>query len=287
MGRIITAGVAGAIVYFVWGMLAWMAIPLHTPTIAGLPEEQAVAESLKNQNLETGVYIVPFTADSSEMSDPESDFTKNHTAGPIFSIYYKKDGATPMSGSMLLGGFVIDFLAAFLAAALLSCTGACCRGYGARVGFVFGLGVFTALIAHGGYWNWMYFPLDYTIAFMIDVAVGWLLAGLAIAYFVRPKEEVAELAPGSTAAVAEKPKATPAPAPVVQKPIRNDAISLLATSKDTGNTLTRGVAGLISLRLLDLLQYRCRFVRLPQRLEILLPNLGDVLFNSFRTPAIR
>ena len=134
-----------------------------------------------------------------------------------------------MGSSMLLGGFIIDLLAAMLAAALLSCTGACCRGYGARVGFVFGLGVFTALIAHGGYWNWMYFPLDYTIAFMIDVAVGWLLAGLAIAYFVRPKEVVVEAATGSAAAVVEKPKATPAPAPVEKTPIRNDAISLLAT----------------------------------------------------------
>lgn len=224
MGRIITAGVVGAIIYFVWGMLAWMVLPLHGPTVAALPEERAVADSLKAQNLESGVYIVPNTTDPEAMSNPESEFTKNHLAGPIFSIFYRKEGATPMAGSVLFGGFIIDLLAATLAAALLSCTGACCRGYGARVGFVMGLGVFVALIAHGGYWNWMYFPTGFTIAFMVDVTIGWLLAGLAIAFFVHPKQE-ASTTP-QAAAPTEKPQAKPTP--VIEKPIRNEAISLLA-----------------------------------------------------------
>ena len=63
------------------------------------------------------------------------------------------------------------------------------------------------------------------------MTVGWTLAGLAIAALVVPKarEEAASLA-----ATGEAKSATPAPTPVpttpkVVAPIRNDAISLLAT----------------------------------------------------------
>ena len=93
MARIITAGVVGAIVYFIWGMLAWMAIPLHTPTIQALPAEAAVTDALTSQDLETGVYVIPFTDDPDAMNNPESEFSKNHAAGPIFSIYYQKKAA--------------------------------------------------------------------------------------------------------------------------------------------------------------------------------------------------
>jgi hypothetical protein len=48
------------------------------------------------------------------------------------------------------------------------------------------MGIFTALIGHVSYWNWMNFPLDYTVAFVIDNVVGWTLAGLVIAAIVTP-----------------------------------------------------------------------------------------------------
>ena len=227
MAKTIVAAVAGAVVYYIWGMLAWMAIPLHTPTIAALPAEQAIVESLKEQNLESGVYVAPFVTDSAEMSDPESAFTKNHAAGPIFSIYYRKEGSAPMNAGMLATGFVIDLLAAALAVCLLSSIGPCGRNYWCRVGFVAALGGFVALIGHLGYWNWMYFPLGYTVAFIIDVTVGWTLAGLIIAAFIRPKSEETKRTATATESKPATPIAPKTPRPVA--PTRNEAISLLAT----------------------------------------------------------
>lgn len=187
MIRILIAGFLGAIVYFIWGMLAWMAVPLHTPTIAGLPDEASITTALKQQNLETGVYLIPWSDDEADWSNPDSTWTKNHLSGPIYSIYYHKEGMTPMSPNVMLNGFIIDLLAAALAACLLSATvGGCCGTYARRVGFVMGLGIFVGLIGHASYWNWMAFPLDYTIAFIIDVVVGWTLAGLVIAAIIRP-----------------------------------------------------------------------------------------------------
>jgi hypothetical protein len=168
-------------------MMAWMALPLHTPTIAGLPNETEVTAILKGQNLNTGVYTAPMWESDADMSDAESKFYQNHLAGPVYSIYYQRDGMVPMGPKVLMMGLVIDFLAALLVAMLLAAAASgCCKSYGYRVGFVVGMGMFTALIGHVSYWNWMNFPLDYTVAFVIDNVVGWTLAGLVIAAIVTP-----------------------------------------------------------------------------------------------------
>ncbi len=187
MTRIVLAALSGAVIYYVWQMMAWMVLPIHGPTVSGLPNEDPVRDLLVEQNVETGVYIVPYGTEEA-MADPESEFMKRHAAGPIFSVYFHKDGLAPMAPSVMVGGFLLDFLGAAIAAAMLSCAvgGCCCRSYVQRVGFVAALGVFLALMGHVAYYNWMHFPADYTAMFALDVIVGWLLAGLAIAAIIKP-----------------------------------------------------------------------------------------------------
>ena len=92
-----------------------------------------------------------------------------------------------MGPGVMLGGFAIDLLASLLAACLLSsAVSGCCKSYASRVGFVTGLGIFVGLVGHASYWNWMHFPQDYTLMFIVDVVVGWTLTGLVIAAIVRP-----------------------------------------------------------------------------------------------------
>ncbi len=184
---ILLAGVLAAVVYFIWGMLCWMVLPLHGPTVAGLPQESEFTALLKEQDLKTGVYIAPWSDDPEDMQNAESAYMQAHRSGPLYAIFYQQEGAIPMGSDVLLGGFVIDLLACLLAASLLSCaTGGCCQSYPRRVGFVAGLGVFVALIGHASYWNWMHFSTAYTLAFMVDNILGWTFAGLVIAAFVRP-----------------------------------------------------------------------------------------------------
>ena len=226
MVRIIIAGVLGAVVYFAWGMAAWMLFPLHQPTIKRLPAEQTITGALTRQPLETGVYRVPF-GNPDAWNDPNSEFMQNHRAGPIYSIYYQKEGSVPMNSGVMLRGFGIDLLATLLAACLLSSTGGCCRGYACRVGFVMGLGIFVALVGHASYWNWMNFPIDYTLAFMADVTIGWALVGLVMAAIVRPQQESKKEKNDVVAEVTRQLK--PEPRTQAAAPARNDAITLLAT----------------------------------------------------------
>ncbi len=131
-----------------------------------------------------------------------------------------------MNAQVLAFGFVIDLLAAMLAACLLSSAVGTNMSYARRVGFILGLGLFVALIGHASYWNWMHFPLDYTLAFVVDVVVGWTLAGLAIGAVVRPKTAEKTLASPAKSQSEKQPReATNAST----TPKRNDAIMLLAT----------------------------------------------------------
>lgn len=192
MKQVIIAAVGGAVVYFFWQMLAWMVLPIHGPTVKGLPEEDVVRDALVNQDIDSGVYIVPFGT-GEDMSNPDSEFMKHHKKGPIFSIYYHKGGKEPMSMSVLGIGFLTDLLGALIASIMLWCcvSGSRCCTYMHRVGFVTGFGVFLALMGHVSYYNWMNFEGFYTLMFVVDAIVGWFLAGLIIAAFVKPAELVA------------------------------------------------------------------------------------------------
>ena len=186
MKRILLSGVSGGLVLLIWGNLTWMVLPLHMPTIKGLPNESDVSAALKD--VESGVYVAPWSTNEADWSNPESEFMKRHESGPLYSIFIKKQGGAAMDPSMFLGGFIINFLAASLAACLLS---SAVRGsaysYMQCVGFVFGLGLIVALLAHLNYWNWMNFDLGYTIGWVIDVSVGCGLMGLPIAAIIKPQ----------------------------------------------------------------------------------------------------
>ncbi len=194
MLRIIFADILGGVVYHAWVFMSWMTFGVHEGTMGALPNPNAVTTALKSQNLESGVYTRPWPSNNEEAMDPESAFSKRHAAGPLFTIYYRAEGAPSMSVNMIVRGLVLNIASAGLAACLLSCTAGCCCNYFGRVGFVLGLGLFAAIVTHGAYWNWMGFPAHYTLMFVVDLAVGWTLAGLVMAALVKPRPAAAATA---------------------------------------------------------------------------------------------
>lgn len=225
MGRTIAAIFAGAIIYYVWGALLWVVLPVHGPTISEVPNEANLLQELASQQMESGTYFVPFDNDG---SDPT--LMDRHEKGPVIQMFVS-DGFAPFNPGLLSLGFVIDLLASGLVVGLILCLGPCGNSYLCRVGFVTSFGVFVGLIGHANNWNWMSTPTDYTLAWIFDVVVGWALAGLAIAALVKPAlaSELKTHSPSVKAETEKKPEPKPAPKPAEpKKPTRNDAISLLA-----------------------------------------------------------
>src|SRR3546814_3437565 len=60
-----------------------------------------------------------------------------------------------------------------------------------RVAVAAAAAVFAWLSTTLPYWNWYRFPLDFTLAALVEQLVGWLLAGAAIAW--RSEEHTSEL----------------------------------------------------------------------------------------------
>lgn len=191
MKQTILAGVVGGIVLSFWGALAWMVLPLHDASVHGLDSEDAIIEVLRANIAAQGVYYFPhLRAETAEMTDAEREAAEEEVAekyrrGPIGMIVYNPLGAEPMMVGQFVSGFIINIIAAFLAAWFLSRSTAAASSYLARVAFCGMLGVFASVVVHLPYWNWMAFPLNFTTAMVADTVIGWLLAGAAISAIVK------------------------------------------------------------------------------------------------------
>ncbi len=178
MIRILIAAILGALIYFAWGMASWMAFHLHDDTMKSLENEEEMVAALKNQDMEPGWYTIP------GMDGTMEEVMEKHRQGPVVSIIYS-EGGEPMDLMVMVNGFLLNLAAAFIAAILLS-SATCCQNYFARVGFVLGLGLFSSIVSHLAYWNWMAFPLHHSLIMCLDLVVGWTLVGMFMATIIRP-----------------------------------------------------------------------------------------------------
>ena len=181
MKRILLGAVIGGVVMFVWGALAWMALPLHTATVKSIPNEDALRAVIRDNVKSPGFYALPgWTANREEQE-------QKYRQGPRGALVLWPGGGEPYMAKTFVTGFVLDVLAAFVAAWLLSKAVGGLASYGARVQFVAVTGLFAGIVTHLAYWNWMEFPPDYTVAYLADLVIGWTLVGLVLAAIVKPK----------------------------------------------------------------------------------------------------
>lgn len=198
MKKIILGGLVGGVILFVWGILAWVVLPLHDASLRRIADEDTVITALRSSMAAEGVYVFPAMPEQSagmtaqQREAAMASWTEKYKRGPIGLIIYDPEGANPFMPSMMVVGFILDFLSALVAAWFLSRSTAVVSSYTARVAFCGMLGLFASLVTHLTYWNWMSFPRDYTTAMVLDAVVGWVLAGLGIGALVKaPKVEAA------------------------------------------------------------------------------------------------
>jgi hypothetical protein len=197
MKSILIGGLVGAVIIFVWSFLAWGVIPLHTSTMRNVANEDTLITVMRSSMDTKTVYLFPgmppnvpgMTAEQQEAAMKE--WEKKYEKGPTGMIFYDPKGSSPMMPVQMVVGFIICFLSAALAGWLLTRSTAISSGYIARVMYCGVLGIFISLVAHLTNWNWMGYPLDYTIAMTVDTIISWLLAGCGIAAIVKEKKPAA------------------------------------------------------------------------------------------------
>lgn len=189
--KILLGGLAGGAILFVWGVIAWMILPLHDASMRTLPNAAVVTKVLRENVKEAGVYYFPELVDTRGMTTEQAnaamaDWKTRHREGPVGFLVLHPNGAEPMNVRHFAGSFVIQFTSALIVAWLLSKAMGGFRTYLGRLLFVVALGLFAGVAVDLPYWNWFNFPADYTVAALIDHVVGWGLVGLAIAAIVKP-----------------------------------------------------------------------------------------------------
>jgi len=186
--RLLIAGIIGAIVFFIWGMLAHVVLPIGEMGMQLAAEQDAALAALQASATKgEGVYMLPGIAPE-KMSDTTAltAFQEKYKTSPSAFVVYSPN-ANPAMASMvpnLVKQFVTNLLAALVLAWVLT-LGA--FAFGQRVLIAGAAAVFAWLVISVPYWNWYQFPLQFTLGALIEQLVGWLAAGAAMAWWLGRK----------------------------------------------------------------------------------------------------
>ena len=176
--RQMLAGLAAAVVIFIWGAIAHMALPLGSMGIQVAPNEGQLLLALKQTIPKAGMYMAPGLDHDREISEEEEEaWAEKYRQGPTALLIFNPYGSEPMSNDRFLYQFLSQLacglLAAFVVARIRTTKAA-------RILTVLLMGLFAWFSVQVPMWIWYEFPGAYALGQLIYLAVGWLLAGVAI-----------------------------------------------------------------------------------------------------------
>ena len=92
-----------------------LVIPIHNNDYAGLPEEDAVLDAMREQPLPPGEYAFPFSASMKELGEPE--MIEKHKRGPVGFLTIQPNGPPGIGRNLALWfaySIVISIFAAYI-----------------------------------------------------------------------------------------------------------------------------------------------------------------------------
>ena len=183
--KILGAALLGSIVMFVWGGFSHLVLFVGAG-FRRLPDEDKLIELLKTEKNEQGLYFFPSKEFRHSTKEQDMVWESKFRNGPAGLLVFRAIGGNPFSAEKLVIQFLSNLssvlIAAFIAAALYA-------GFWRRVFIVTLLGVAACSAVSTIYWNWYGFPTDFFIAQLLDMSIGFFLAGLVICKIV-PKPAI-------------------------------------------------------------------------------------------------
>lgn len=181
--RIGIAALLGAIVLFVWGFVSHMVLPIGMMGFHAPKNEDVVLQAAAANLPPPGVYAMPYI-DPNKMNDETvaKAWTEKEKTSPfVFAVVAPPDPNAGGMGRQLGLQFLSNLLAALIVAWLLAATA---WTLATRAIAASAFGIFGWLVVAVPQWNWYRFPMDFTTGILLDLAIGWLLAGFAIAWWL-------------------------------------------------------------------------------------------------------
>ena len=186
MKRLILGAFLAGITVFIWGLVSHMLLPIGEIGVKVIPNEAAVVQKIGENLTEPGVYLFPgYDTKQPSSKDAEAAWSKKYEAGPNGFLVYQPQGTAPLNPFSFLWELIASVMGALLAGFIAFKSGA--EKYWCKVGTVTFMGLFAWIAISIPYWNWYRFPWNFTFSQGIDEVVGWFIAGLVIAWIVKPK----------------------------------------------------------------------------------------------------
>ena len=179
MKQLLLGSLLAAVALFIWGAVFWMS-PLSNSVLAKVQDDEAAGQALLEHFPESGTYVIP-----GDRSD-ESTFMRLHEAGPIATIHLRREGCSPMDPKVFISGFLHGLLVCFLLGLMMKMALPGLPTYGLRVGFATLSALTAAVFLELGEVVWWYQPWGLHLLNLIWSATAGLIAGLVLAYFLRP-----------------------------------------------------------------------------------------------------
>lgn len=171
----------GGFIVFIWSLLSWVVFPWHARTLHRFNNETVVAEVLRENVSQSGIYVLPNTSHYSNHT-PTKDIRKSHEIlkkGPLVFASIELQGMRKKEFTPLLISLCSYILAAGIICWMLLQTQG--LSFLERVLFVALIGVLVAFLGVFPSWNWWHFSVSYTLVSCLDILIGWTLAGFLMA----------------------------------------------------------------------------------------------------------
>ncbi len=175
MRHIVRAGIIGGVIAFIWGCISWGVLPWHKRTINRFDGQEELAQVIMGAAKRDGIYVL-------EKKGMCPSY-KSCEGGTFVFASVSSMGSSMNSPRALVIGFFTQVIAAFIAAWLF--VKSKIHDYWKGVWYIVVVALFAGVVIHIPYWNWWGFPFNYTLCGILDLALTWFLAGLAIVKFAR------------------------------------------------------------------------------------------------------
>jgi hypothetical protein len=182
--RVLVAAIFGGIVMFLWGAVAHVALGLGNVGMRQPVNEDTVLSALHpGLGERPGVYLLP-SIDPARMQDKgaRDAWAAKSKASPYAMVVYLPQGGdlSDMSGQ-LPRQWASDTLSALALAFVMSLAP---FSFMTRLSIALAAAVFAWLTNLVPYWTWYRFPTSFTLAALIEQVIGWLLAGIVMAWWL-------------------------------------------------------------------------------------------------------
>jgi hypothetical protein len=175
--RIIWASLASMVIFMIWGTVFWSLPFVQAHVSAPFPgDNTALIAALKASLPGAGVYFLP-SPQAILGGDPAAQ------ASPLLHLFYHPQGWQSSMGMIFTQGALHALATSFIMVVLVCALPAKTRSFTANYRFISLASLLPALAALADA-IWWFHPWSYSLINALYLLVGWLLAGVAIAWFL-------------------------------------------------------------------------------------------------------